>query len=323
MCFSQHTVVLTKQAYIALTWKANDWQAQSEQLLKRAAALQAAVAAHQATIRDLKQRLYGAKNEPSAGPDTAGASKPARTRKRGQQPGRTGHGRRERSALPVVVEASDLSAADKHGPVCGKAFLPFPGTAESTLIDIQVQAPRRRLQRQRYHKACPCPQVAGMVTAPLAPRLIPKSPLGVSVWTMVWLDKDLSGRPPHRLCEALRHHGLPLAQGTRTDGWPRIAALCEPMRPALHARQRREKLFQGDETRWEVCAEGEGKTGHRWSLWVMRAASGVFSRLAPGRGADVPQAHCAKLHQELVDVVLVCDRSSASTGLAKGHELIM
>ena len=26
----------------------------------------------------------------------------------------------------------------------------------------------------------------------------------------------------------------------------------------------REKLFHGDETRWEVFEEVEGKTGHRW-----------------------------------------------------------
>ena len=33
--------------------------------------------------------------------------------------------------------------------------------------------------------------------------------------------------------------------------------------------------------------------------------------MAPGRGADVPKAHFAKLHKDLVDVVLVCDRYSA------------
>jgi len=31
----------------------------------------------------------------------------------------------------------------------------------------------------------------------------------------------------------------------------------------------------------------------------------------------VPKAHCAKLHRDLVDVVLVCARSSAYTCLAK------
>ena len=65
----------------------------------------------------------------------------------------------------------------------------------------------RRIQRPRYQKTCRCPQVPGIVTAPPAPRVIPKSPLGVSVWTMVLLDKYLYGRPTYRCCEQLKHHG--------------------------------------------------------------------------------------------------------------------
>src|SRR5207302_1088715 len=80
----------------------------------------------------------------------------------------------------------------------------------SDVIEIQVQAHIRRIQRPRYHKTCQCPQVPGIVTAPPAPRVIPKSPLGVSVWTMVLLDKYLYGRPTHRLCQELQHHRVPL-----------------------------------------------------------------------------------------------------------------
>src|ERR687894_732394 len=91
--FSQQTVVLTKQAYIALKWEANYWRAPHEQSLKREAALKAQVAAHEATIRGLKQRLYGKKSEKSASPDRADESKPASPRQRGQQRGSQGHGR--------------------------------------------------------------------------------------------------------------------------------------------------------------------------------------------------------------------------------------
>jgi len=73
-----------------------------------------------------------------------------------------------------------------------------------------------------------------------------------------------------------------------------------------------------------VFEEVEGKTGHRWYLWVTQSASVVFYRMAPGRGADVPKAHFAKLRKDLVDVVLVCDRYSAYKCLAKDHdELIL
>jgi len=189
--FSQQSVVLTKQAYIELTWQANYWQAQHARSVEREAALTAKVAALEATVRDLTQRLYGTKSEKSAGPDEVAESQPLRLRQRGQQPGSKGHGRSERSALLVVPEVHDLSPAQACCPACGAAFAPFPGTEDSTIIEVQVQAHLRRIQRRRYQTTCRCPQVPGLVTAPPAPRVIPKSPLGVSLWTTVLLDKYL------------------------------------------------------------------------------------------------------------------------------------
>src|SRR5205814_6546639 len=64
-------------------------------------------------------------------------------------------------------------------------------------------------------------------------------------------------------------------------------------------------------------------TGHRWYLWVLQSVSVVYDRMAPGRGADVPKGHCAKLRQDLLKVVRVCDRDSAYKRLAlDGDELI-
>jgi transposase len=318
--FAQQTVVLTKQAYIELTWQANYWRAQYEQLVERETALKAEVEAHQATIRDLTQRLYGTKSEKATHLNKAGAPPHVSPRKRGQQPGSPGHGRRARATLPVVVEVRDLSTAEQRCTVCGEAFRPFPAPEASTIIEVQVQAHVRRIHRQRYHKVCRCRHIPGIVTAPPAPRLIPKSPLGVSVWTEVLLDKYLYGRPTARLCQALQHHGVPLAQGTVTDGLRKITPLFEPVVQALRERQMGEKLFHGDETRWEVFAALAGKVGHRWYLWVTRSASVVFFHIAPSRGAAVPKDHFAKLHTDLVQVVLVCDRYSAYKSLAKDHD---
>jgi len=96
----------------------------------------------------------------------------------------------------------------------------------------------------------------------------------------------------------------------------RLKGLFEPLMPVLYERQMTAKLFHGDETRWEVFEEVEGKTGHRWYLWVMRSVSVVYYRMAPGRGADVPKGHFAKLRKDLLNVVLVCDRYSAYKSLA-------
>jgi transposase len=147
--FSQQTVVLTKQAYIELKWEANYWRAQHARLLEREAALKVEVDTLQATIRDLNQRLYGAKSEKASGCDAAGQCKLASPRNRGQQPGSKGHGRSDRSALAVVAEVHDLSPTQSCCPACGEAFAPFPGAEESTIIAVQVQAHLRRIQRRR------------------------------------------------------------------------------------------------------------------------------------------------------------------------------
>jgi transposase len=134
---------------------------------------------------------------------------------------------------------------------------------------------------------------------------------------MILLDKYLYSRPTHRLCQELAHHGLHLSQGTITDGLQHLKGLFEPLMPVLYERQMTEKLFHGDETRWSVFEEVAGKTGYRWYLWVMQSASAVYYRMAPGRGADVPKGHFAKLRKDLLEVVLVCDRYSAYKSLAK------
>lgn len=316
-------MVLSKQSYVELKWQANYWRAQYEQSVKREAALKAELDAHQATIRDLTRRLYGKKSEKSSGAERRGQAKSASVRKRGQQPGRPGHGRRDRSRLPVVIETHDLSAAEKVCPVCEAALRPFPGSEDSTIIEVQIQAHVRRIQRQRYHRVCRCTEPPGIVSAPPAPRLIPKSSLGVSVWTEVVLDKYLYGRPTSRLCQALQHHGVALAQGTLTDGLQKLRLLFDPLMQALHERQMGEKLFHGDETRWEVFEEMPGKSGHRWYLWVTQSPSVVFYQMAPSRGAAVPKAHFAKLRKDLVEVVLVCDRYSAYKSLAKDDNAII
>jgi hypothetical protein len=174
--FSQQSVVRTQQAYIALTWKATYWQAPHARAVEREAALLVKVAALEATIRDLTQRLYGTKREKSAGPADAAASKPSWPRHRGQQPGSKGQGRRERAALLGVPAVHALWAEAPPCPACGAAFLPFPGAEEASISAVQVQAPMRRLQRLRDQKACQCPQGPGRVTAPPAPRVIPQSP---------------------------------------------------------------------------------------------------------------------------------------------------
>src|SRR5262249_10778450 len=160
------------------------WRAPHPCLGQREAAPKGPIEGLEAQGGGLHQRLYGTKSEESAGSGAARQSTPASPRPPGAQPGLQGDGRGDRAAPPLVVEVHDLSDAAKYCPQCGAAFAPFPGAEACDIVEVHVQAHMRHIQRPRYQKTCGCPQVSGIVMAAPAPRVIPKSPLGVSVWTM-------------------------------------------------------------------------------------------------------------------------------------------
>ena len=185
---SQHTVVLTKQAYIELKWQANYWRAQHERLVEREVALKGEVEVLQAADPRLEP-AYPRRSEQSAASDGPGESTPASARKRGRDPGRRGI-----AAVIVAACRGDGSARLQRGgealPSCGR-ILPFPGTEESEHYRSPGPAPYSSHPTQALpQEVCGvCPQSTGIITAPPAPRLIPKSPLGVSVWTRVLFDE--------------------------------------------------------------------------------------------------------------------------------------
>jgi transposase len=155
-----------------------------------------------------------------------------------------------------------------------------------------------------------------------APRLIPKSSLGVSVWVEALLGKYLYATPTHRLCADLKNLGAPIAMGTLTGGLKKLVPLFEPLLEALLERHLTERLFHGDETRWKVFQTIEGKIGYRWFLWLTRSASVVFFWMNPGRGAKVIKEHMVGLDPEVL-IIFVCDRYRAYQCWAKDCPLIL
>jgi len=319
--FSQAIVQLTKQQYIQLKWESRYWRRQHARAVAREAARQQELELAQARLRDLEQRLYGKRSEKGTTASEAqpGAARPSRPR--GQVPGSKGHGRTARPFLPVVEELRTLPPEDRACPCCQRPFAPFPGTEDSDIVEIQVSAYVRKIKRQRYRKTCQCPEVPGLITAPPAPRLIPKCDQGVSVWVEVLLRKYLHAIPTNRLCADLAGLGAPIAPGTLTGGLKKLASLFEPVQAALLERHLTERLFHGDETRWKVFQEVAGKIGYRWFLWLTRSASVVYFWMAPGRGAEVIKEHFAALSQEVL-IIFVCDRYSAYQCWAKDYPLI-
>ena len=318
--FSQEKVAISKQDYIELRHRAHYWEAQYGRAKAKIEALEQEGVLKEAKIKDLQNRLFGKKSEKHAAlnSEKGGHGHTASSRPRGQQPGRGGHGRTQRPALPIVYEERDLSEEEKSCAECGLPHRRNEALDEtSEVIEVEVKAHLRRYVRKSYlrHPGCPCPATPLILTAPAPPRLIPRSPYRVSFWVEVILGKYRYGQPTHRYLQDLSDQGLPVSPGTVAGGLQALVPLFEPVREALYDQQMRERLFHNDETRWEVFVELEGKVGTRWYLWVTCSASVIFYCLDPSRSAAVPGAHFAGLEHD--QVIIVCDRYSAYKKLAR------
>jgi transposase len=274
-------------------WRAAGyWKAMHQRALERETLLRQENEQLRAQLRLREQQLFGRKTESCVAtaptPSPAGSDGPPR-RPRGQQRGRPGPRRRDHTHLPALGEEHEIAAAQGCCQRCGRPFVPVHGTEDSTILEVEVRAYRRIIRRHRYRPTCACGAHPGVVTAPPAPRVIPKSILGVSVWVTILLDKYLFYRPTYRLLADLQTQGLHLSLGTVTDGLQRLVPLFEPVYEALAAHSRQQPLWHGDETRWLVFATVEGKVGFRWYLWVVHTAEVVVFLLAQGRAHDVPE----------------------------------
>jgi transposase len=174
---------------------------------------------------------------------------------------------------------------------CGQPFAPGGFEEDSSIIEIEVKAYRRRIRRRRYRRLCSCQGQPRILAAPVAPRVLPHSRFGVSVWVQVLLDKYHYARPTAKQLDDLRSHGLDLSAGTITDDLKRLAPLFEPLQQKLLQRSREQALWNADETRWPVFQVVSGKVGHRWYMWLFESKDSVVFTLDKGRAHDVPENH--------------------------------
>lgn len=328
--FDQEWVTLSKREHIALQQRANYYQtlharaaermARQEQQhrvdrarwAKREAELLGELQAAQAQLRDLRQRVFGAKTEQSRSVNGAHPTQVGPHRPRGQQRGRRGHGRRCETALPTRVEEQTLQA---RCPRCGLELVAFAGTQDAEVLEIEVKAYRRVIRRHRYRPVCRCGCLPGIVVAPKPPQLIKRGKLGVSIWVDVLLSKYLHGQPTHRLLQDWQQRGLRIAQGTLTGGLRTLLPLFAPLQQAWLQQLRSAAHWHADETRWEVFEEQQGKVGHRWYLWVFQSDSVAWYVLDPSRSAAVPQAALHGVEEGILSV----DRYAAYRKFSRLH----
>jgi transposase len=302
-----------------LRQQAGYWKSRHADALERLAKLEAEAEQLRGENRKLQDRLFGRKTEKTRGDRSnqllpEGDGKTPGRKPRGQRKGRPAPPRRNHSHLPVIEEFRDVPEDQRICPDCG---LPYTlcGSEDSEQIEIEVRAHRRRIRRRRYRRSCRCPAGGApqTVTAPAAPKLIPNGLLGTSVWVEILLAKFFSHQPIERLLTQWQLLGLNVAAGTVNGGLQRLEPMFAPLYEDLRAHNAQSPLSQADETRWMVFIDHEGKTGHRWWLWVFLGTDTVVFVLDPRRSHEVPEGHFsadAKL-------ILVVDRYSAYKAMSQ------
>jgi transposase len=156
-----------------------------------------------------------------------------------------------------------------------------------------------------------------MVTAPPAPKLIPKGMFSCGFWTEVLLLKYLHAMPLNRMISMLEMKGLTVSAGTLCGGLQKIEPLLRPLYQRLVAHCRSARHWHMDETRWMVFAELAEKKGYRWWLWVVLSDEACVYILDPSRSAAVPKNFLG----EDAEGHLSVDRYSAYKTLSKSIKL--
>ncbi|UYM14760.1 IS66 family transposase [Endozoicomonas euniceicola] len=329
--FAYARVTLSKMEYIELKAQANQWHSQwlrarqrEREALAQIAQIkvkhQEEISAFQVQIDQLKNQLaqmqhlvFGRSTEKTSkksGNQQEGSGSGQKSdRKKGQQKGSKGHGRKNVTTLPVIPEDLVIPDDEQHCTHCGLPFSPFPGTEDSDVIEVEVQAHVRRYRRHRYQKTCQCSQTPGIITAPEPAKLIRKGKLGVSVWVEILLHKYAFGIPINRQLQDFRMRGLDLSQGTVTGGLQTIKPLFEPIVESIRERVIAGQQWHADETRWMVWSDDQGAKKH-W-LWVFMVQEAVYYSVDDNRSARVPKELLGKSNG-----ILVCDRYCAYKSLA-------
>lgn len=307
-------ILILEKEYLELKSEAGYWQAMHEKALSREKKLKETVKEQEGQIRDLRNRLFGKKSErKNSSKDESKSKSSDPKRPRGQQPGIKGHGRTDRPDLPQKKEPVNFPEV----PICskcGEAYIPDE-SKEAEIIEVEVKAYKRRIIRSCMKKCCSCKGVPNTITASMPPKVILRSPYGISIWEAVLLTKFHYCQPTNRLLNQYGELGSPISPGSIAGGLKRLKELFQPVYDALYSHQMTEDRFHNDESSWKVFESIDGKVGNRWWLWVSRSTSVVFFQIAPGRSTDVPVEHFKNIkHQK---IIIVCDRYSAYKSLAK------
>jgi transposase len=276
--------------------------AEKDGLAARLADVEGQLAALSKKVATYAKMLFGRssekkakkEDEPSTDPSSPSPADPdgptqRPKRRRGQQPGAAGHGRRDYSGLPTEEEVRDVAAADRCCPTCTAPYEPF-GEETSSQVDWQVRLVRIVHRRLRYRRTCRCAP-RGVVVASRVPKPVAKGLFTSGFLARLLTEKFVFGRPLHRIAAALATDGLCVSEGTLAGVMQTLSGHLAPLDAQVRARNAASAHLHIDETSWKVFETVAGKEGYKWWLWVFLGADTTVFRLASDRSSTVLTEH--------------------------------
>ncbi|MGH7189850.1 MAG: IS66 family transposase [Terriglobales bacterium] len=221
--------------------------------------------------------------------DNTGAASGKTKRRRGQQPGRPSPRRRSYEHLPTEEVPHDF-AERPCCPHCGEPYEPFDEQSYEE-IHFEVRIVRRLHKRASYRRRCRCVQTAGVVTAPSPPKPIKKGRLSIGFLARLVYYKFGLGLPLSRIVALLGVEGARFSPSSLAGALNQLGGLISPLAEEIRSHNSADPHLHVDETSWKVFVLVEGKTNHRWWLWVFVGNDSVAFYLKPSRGRDVAIEH--------------------------------
>ena len=286
--------------------QAQYWRAEAEALAAgndaRVLELETQVAKLTEQVATLSKMLFGQSSEKKPPSPTSPFANTGneQTRKRGQQPGSKGHGRRDYAHLETKDVFHDIPEDQKNCSCCGTAYSPF-GDETSEQIDWIVKIIRVIHHRLKYRRNCDC-DAPGIVVAPPLPKPIAKGRFTSRFLARLCIDKFVFGMPVNRIAASLQLSGAELSTGTLTGSLKVVAALLEPLDLAIRARNSQDGHIHVDETSWRVYEwkDPTKKSDYSW-LWVFVGTDTTVFSIEPSRSAKPLTDHLGIVDAKLPD----------------------
>jgi len=234
------------------------------------------------TLAWFRKKVYGSTTEKEGvGSGTREKKNKSVENKRGQKRGGAGHGRTDRSGIPVGdVITLEKDCKCEH---CGKAYKMLDSREESSLFEFVEGLYQDVYERCKYVSQCDC-DGKRIITAEPPPKLYPRTSIGNSLWVKLIVQKFLQCVPTNRTLKEFSLLGFSLAQGTVTGGFKVIDELLKPLYQQIANHCRASDLWNADETMWRVF---DG-TRIKWWLWLVASPNAVVYILDETRSGDVP-----------------------------------